>query len=138
MVAFYLVNRDFDFDEIYVDNSAIDQVTKSKTFINSENIKSYKLFHDTVYSEHYRHFTKEEKIVDLLIEHNLLYVNKNNKKIYIEDKNQIETIAKIDKIKLSKLLFEAFEQKNESLLKALKPLDKKRYKTTRKDIVNIF
>ncbi|HIP11978.1 MAG TPA: hypothetical protein EYG73_04565 [Arcobacter sp.] len=138
MVAFYLVNKDFDFDEIYVDNSAIDQVTKSKTFINSENIKSYKLFQDTVYSEHYKHFTKEEKIVDLLIKHNLLYINKDNNKVYIEDKNQIETVAKIDKIKLSNLLFEAFEQKNESLLKVLKPLDKKRYNTTRKDIINIF
>jgi len=138
MVAFYLVNRDFDFDEIYVDNSAIDQVTKSKTFINSDNIKSYKLFQDTVYSEHYRHFTKEENIVDILIKYNLLYIKKDNKKIYIEDKNQIETVAKIDKIKLSNLLFEAFEQKNESLLKALKPLDKKRYNTTRKDIINIF
>ena len=138
MVAFYLVNRDFNFDKIYVDSSAIDQVTKSKTFINSDTIQSYKLFQDTVYSEHYRHFTKEEKIVDLLIKHSLLYMNKDNKKIYIEDKSQIETVAKIDNIKLSNLLFEAFKQKNESLLKELKPLDKKRYNTTRKDIINIF
>lgn len=138
MVAFYLANDGYSFEDIYVDNSTISNVTKSKTYINSNNIKSYKLFQDTVYGEHYKHFTKDKKIIDILIEHKLLYINKNNKKIYIEDKNQIESIAKIDIKKLSDLLFEAFNHKNEKLLKALKPLDKKRYNTTRADIVNIF
>lgn len=139
MVAFYLANTNHNFlDEVYLDTSKTINVKKAKTFINADDIKSFKLFQDTIYSEHYRHFTKDEKIVDLLIEHNLLYINKNSKKIYIKDKVDIETIAKIDTNRLSNLLFEAFNKKDKELLKSLKPLDKKRFITIRKDIASIF
>ena len=138
MVAFYLANQGFSFDEIYIDYSAINQVKKSKTFINSKDIKSFKLFQDTIYSENYEHFAKDDRNIDFLINHNLLYINKKSKKIYINDKNQIETVAKIDKTKLSNLLFEAFEQKDKKLLERLKFLDKKRFITIRKDIKEIF
>ena len=51
----------FRLDAIYLDNSKINNISKRKSFINSTNgeIASYKLFDDTVYSEHYKKITKD-------------------------------------------------------------------------------
>jgi len=158
MVAFYLANAtikgrhhkkreniasidpEYDFSAIYIKNSDVLNVKKRKTFINAEDIGSYKLFQDTLYKENYHHIAKDFKNIDLLIEKGLLYKNKNNKKYFIENIDELEenVIYKIDVDKTSKLLFDLFKQKNKDILKRLKFLDKLRFKTTRVDILKIF
>lgn len=149
MMVFYLANShvkpDFAFEEIYLSQSSIINVSKSKTFINSREQEqgSYKLFNDTIYSEHYKHITKEnstEENLLLLIKYEILYKNKKNKKIYIKNIEEIEenVIYKVDINKTSNTLYELFINHEEQELKKLEFLDELRYCTSRKEIENIF
>jgi hypothetical protein len=123
----------FDFDDIYVDESGINNLSKNRTFINSpkNELGSYKLFGDTIYSEHYRHIKKDslKKVeLELLIKYLLLYINHKNKKIFIDniEKIEVNSIYKLD------------IDKNKSELAKFKFLDKLQYFTSRKEIQSIF
>jgi len=141
----------YNFEDIYLNESSINHLSKRKTFINSpkKELGSYKLFDDTIYSEHYKHISKEllkdkkslkDKDLKLLIEYQLLFINRKNKKIFIENSQQIEdnTIYQIDVAKTSNLIYGLFNKKDKSSLVELKFLDKLQYFTSRKEIQNIF
>ena len=135
----------FEFDEIYLDSSKIDNITKRKSFINSTNkeIASYKLFDDTVYAEHYKHIYKDslKKVqFELLIYNRLLYVNQKGKKHFVENYNEIEEdkVYKIDVERTSNLIYKLFRERNKEFLSKLKFLDKLRYATSKKAIEDIF
>lgn len=135
----------FEFDEIYLPESAINNLSKKKTFINSpkKELGSYPLFDGTIYSEHYKHITKEslkDKELQVLIKRELLFENIKNKKHFIEDLSQIQEnkIYKIDVVKTSNLLHNLFMVKKSKELKDLKFLDALQYFTSRKEIRAIF
>ncbi|MEA2099886.1 MAG: hypothetical protein U9P72_07140 [Campylobacterota bacterium] len=164
MVVFYLANSKvrkneplesrYDFDDIYLEESTINNLVKNKTFINStfKQSASVALFQGTIYSENYYVIkkvdekfiakSKEIKLQDIenLIYHKLLYKNQKNKKYFIEDSDKIEPNddIKIDISKLSNKLYELFNSNDTASLKALKFLDNFRYNTTRKEIESIF
>lgn len=95
MVVFYLSNAKikhqnsfkketiiepiFEFDDIYME-SKIDYLSKKQTFIKAKDIGSYKLFDDTIYSEHYKHIDKDFNKLDVLMEFGLVYQNNKGKK----------------------------------------------------------
>jgi len=168
MLAFYLANGKlvgqkhrqkenvalfeprFEFNEIYLPESGIKIVSKRKTFINSQNkeLGSYPLFDSTIYSEHYKHITKDslkEKEIKELINYKLLYCNQNNKKIYVQNFEEVQDSQtyKIDVKKTSDIIYKLFNSEGEKelkekKLKALKFLDKLRYFTSRKEIEAIY
>lgn len=163
MVVFYLANSKvsgqkhrqkenvssmvpiFDFDDIYLDESGINNLSKNKTFINSpkKELGSYKLFDETIYSEHYKHITKDtlkQNELEILIGHNLLYVFENGKKKFISKIDEIEdkVIYKLDIQKVSNKVYELFLDKNQVELSKLKFIDKLQYFTSRKEIETIF
>ncbi|UTJ05939.1 hypothetical protein [Arcobacter roscoffensis] len=162
MVVFYLANSTikgradkkkenidslvpfFDFDDIYLSESGINNLSKKKTFINSptKELGSYKLFDDTIYSEQYKHITNKnnKKDIDKLIEYSLLFDTKNAKKIYLNSFEELEEkrVYKIDVQKVSNTLYELFVTKNKTELSSLKFLDKLQYVSSRKEIQTIF
>ncbi len=163
MVAFYLANSKlvgakhrqrenvalfdprYDFEDIYLPESGIKLVSKRKTFINSskEKLGSYPLFDSTIYSEHYKHVTKDalkENKLEKLVMHGLLYRHKNGKKMFVEHVEELEegVIYRIDVKRTSDLLYKLFKNHDQKELKALKFLDELRYFTSRKEIEVIF
>jgi Zn-finger nucleic acid-binding protein len=160
MVVFYLANSEvknknsykdtilepaYSFDDIYLDESGINNLSKKKTFINSptKELGSYKLFDETIYSEHYKHITKESiKNADLetLIRYGLVFINEKSKKVFIDDIDRMEekTIYKLDVQKVSNTVYKLFKEKKELELKSLKVLDSLIYFTSRKEIETIF
>ncbi|MEA2050140.1 MAG: hypothetical protein U9O56_05365 [Campylobacterota bacterium] len=163
MVVFYLANSKikgrkdrqkenvdsiepiFSFDNIFLSESGINNIHKNKTFINSpdKELGSYKLFDDTIYSENYKHISKENtppKNLELLIKHSLLYINDKGKKIFIDNIEDIKdkTTYKLDVQKVSNTIYTLFNQKNKTELTKLKFLDKLQYATSRKEIQAIF
>ncbi len=165
MVVFYLANSDaqkikrsdnlsdkiskrvfnFDFKDIYVEESSINNIAKNKTFINSpkKELGSYKLFDDTIYSENYKHITKEnttKKELEILVKYLLLFVYEKGKKIVIDNIEKVKekTIYKIDIQKVSNTIYKLFNNKDKPGLVSLKFLDKYQYFTSRKEIQNIF
>lgn len=133
-----------DFDDIYLEESGINNLSKKKTFINSptKELGSYKLFDDTIYSEQYKHITNKnnKKEIDKLIEYSLLFDTKNGKKIYLNSFEELEErrVYKIDVQKVSNTLYELFINKNNTELSSLKFLDKLQYVSSRKEIQAIF
>jgi hypothetical protein len=145
MVVYHLVNDNIGFDEVCVQESSINNLSKNKTFINSpkKELGSYKLFDDTIYSENYKHITSnvlKQNEFEKLIEYQLLYKNIKNKKVYITSYSEIEEniTYKIDVQKTSNTIYKLFIDKNKSELSKLKFTDKLRYVTSRKEIQNIF
>lgn len=172
MVVFYLANAKikggnrakkenvstldpmYDFDDIYMEESALNNIAKNKTFINStfKESGSFPLFQGTIYSENYftiiqkdeKYFANNKEVkkanIELLIDYQLLYKNHKNKKVFIQSINElnIDESYKIDIQKVSNLLFNLFNNQDKSSLGKLKFLDTLRYNTTRKEIVNIF
>ena len=135
----------FSFDDIYIEESGINNLSKNKTFINSpkKELGSYKLFDETIYSEHYKHIKKDSLKKDelnILVEHKLLYINKKGKKIFVKSLDEIEEniIYKLDTQKVSNTVYELFLNKDSSSLSKLKFLDKLIYFTSRKEIETIF
>jgi|GEM_PF-858200 len=135
----------YNFDDIYLEESGINNIHKNKTFINSpdKELGSYKLFDDTIYSENYKHITKEntpQKDLEILIKYQLLFINQKGKKIYFDEITKLEnkTIYKIDVQKTSNLIYKLFNDKNKAELSSLKFLDKLQYCTSRKEIQAIF
>ncbi len=101
----------YSFDDIYLKESSINNLSKNVTFINSSKKErgAYKLFDNTIYSEQYKHITTQntdKKDLESLIKYNLLFVKGKGKK---------------KKIELSQLKF----------------LDKLQYFTSRKEIQTI-
>ncbi|BFU78813.1 hypothetical protein ALC152_20280 [Arcobacter sp. 15-2] len=162
MVVFYLANSTikgrankkkeniaslvplFDFEDIYLEESGINNLSKKKTFINSptKELGSYKLFDDTIYSEQYKHITNKnnKKEIDKLIEYALLFDTKNGKKRYLNSFEELEEgrVYKIDVQKVSNTLYDLFIIKNNTELYSLKFLDKLQYVSSRKEIETIF
>ena len=157
MVVFYLANSKiknqksfkdttiepiFDFDDIYLEESGINNLSKNITFINSSQKEqgAYKLFDDTIYSEHYKDIDKDFKHIDILIELKLIYQNTKSKKTYLSNKKDIDETKHIlvDVQKVSNKLLDLFKAKDRDTLSKLKFLDTLRYSTSRKEIVNIF
>jgi Zn-finger nucleic acid-binding protein len=145
MVVYHLENDDIGFDEVYVEESSINNLSKNKTFINSpkKELGAYKLFDDTIYSENYKHIIYnilKQNEFEKLIEYQLLYKNIKNKKVYITSYSEIEEniTYKIDVQKTSNTIYDLFISKNKSELSNLKFTDKLRYFTSRKEIQNIF
>ena len=137
MVVFYLSNK-INWDDIYLKTSDIKNISKRKPLIKADDLKSFKLFQDSIYKENYKHISKDDKNLDKLLKYGVVYQNKNLKKEFITKKDEIKDFVKIDVNKLSKLLFFLFEEKNILALKELKFLDKYRYNTIKDDIKNIF
>ena len=147
MVVFYLANEKAfkSFDKIYEKEFVIKNVSKRKRFIDAsqKELASYKLFDDTIYSEHYKHIKKEEikeEDLETLIKHSLLYKKEKLKKIYIKNLDEIKEnlVHKIDVLKTSNIIYKLFNTKNKEELKKLKFLDNYRYCTSRKEIADIF
>ena len=152
MVVFYLANEKAfkSFKEIYEKEFVIKNVSKRKRFIDAsqKELASYKLFDDTIYSEHYKHIKKEEikkEDLETLIKHSLLYKKEKLKKeklkkIYIKNLDEIKEnlVHKIDVLKTSNIIYKLFNTKNKEELKKLKFLDNYRYCTSRKEIADIF
>ncbi len=163
MIVFYLANSkvkgakhrqseyvsqlepQFNFEDIYVDESKINNLSKNKTFINSpkKELGSYKLFDETIYSEHYKHITKDTLKNDelkLLIDYKFLFENKKGRKIFINNVDELEStiLYKLDVQKVSNTIYSLFINKEEKKLSKLKFLDKLRYFTSRKEIETIF
>ncbi len=168
MVVFYLANAKvkkgkpldtkYDFDDIYLAESTIKNLTKRKTFINSsfKESASIVLFQSTIYSENYCLIKRKDdkfkakikakfkeikkKDIDTLIECKLLYKNKKNKKYFIKNSDEIgdKDSIKIDVLRLSNRLYELFNAKDSNGLKSLKFLDELRYNTIRKEVEDIF
>jgi hypothetical protein len=160
MVVFYLANSKikntnstkdtiiepiYNFEDIYLDESGINNLSKNKTFINSptKELGSYKLFDETIYSEHYKHIIKENmKKVDLetFIRYELIFINEKGKKVFIDDteKMQEKTIYKLDVQRVSNTVYKLFKEQKELELKSLKVLDSLIYFTSRKEIQIIF
>jgi hypothetical protein len=160
MVVFYLANSKiknqksyketvlepvYSFDDIYLNESSINNLSKNVRFINSpqNQIGSYKLFDDTIYSENYRHITIDslkKSELETLIDYSLLYENIKNKKIFIKDIKDFKdkTIYKLDVQKVSNTIYKLFKDKDKIELSKLKFLDKLQYFTSRKEIQSIF
>ncbi len=163
MIVFYLANSElkgqkykeknnisllkpmFHFNDIYLEDSGINNLSKNKTFINSDSkeLNSYSLFADTIYSEAYKHILKEnikEKDLKILTKYKLLYESQNGKKIFKEESTNLEAnkTYKIDIQRVADVLYRLFIEKNEQELNSLKFLDKLHYVTSRKEIENIF
>jgi hypothetical protein len=160
MVVFYLANSKiknknsyketiqepiYSFDDIYVKESGINNLSKNVRFINSSKKEqnSYKLFDDTIYSEHYKHIIKnslKNNDFETIIKYNLLYTNIKNKKVFIKNIEDLEdnTIYKLDIQKVSNTIYKLFNNKDKIELSKLKFLDNLQYCTSRKDIQSIF
>lgn len=160
MMVFYLANSKiknqnsykdtiiepvYEFDDIYLEDSGINNLSKNKTFINSpkNEIGSYKLFDDTIYAENYKHIVKDllkEKELESLIFNALLFETIKGKKTFVQkdEKLKDKTIYKIDVQKTSNLLHKCLISKDKETLNSLKFLDKLRYSTSRKEISAIF
>jgi len=144
----------YNFDDIYLEESGINNLSKKVTFINSpkKEIGSVTLFQGTIYSEHYFNIVQKEdkyfankKIIKLdslktLIQHQLLYKNIKGKKYYFNSTEMIELSddCKIDIKKTSDLIYSLFNDKNKSQLNKFKFLDNLRYSTSRSEIESIF
>tara|TARA_B100001063_G_scaffold55641_1_gene49582 strand:+ start:816 stop:4814 length:3999 start_codon:yes stop_codon:yes gene_type:complete len=135
----------YNFEDIYLKESGINNLSKNVTFINSpkKEVGSYKLFDDTIYAENYKHITKESLKKDefeCLIYHSILFKNQKSKKVFINNIEELkdESIYKIDVQKVSNLIYTLFNQRDKSTLLKLKFLDKLQYFTSRKEIESIF
>lgn len=130
----------FSFDDIYLSETKINNLSKRQKFINAKDISSYKLFDDTIYSEHYKHIQKDDKNIDILIEFNLVYQNIKGKKSFIKSLDNIDENKHIliDVDTTSNLLNKLFKTKDKTSLEKLKFLDNLRYSTSRKEIIDIF
>ena len=135
----------YNFDDIYLEESGINNLSKNVTFINSskKEVGSYKLFDDTIYAENYKHITKEslkEDEFECLIYHSILFKNQKSKKVFLNNVEELddESIYKIDVQKISNLIYKLFNQRDKSTLLKLKFLDKLQYFTSRKEIESIF
>jgi Zn-finger nucleic acid-binding protein len=172
MVVFYLANAKikgrhsakkenistlepiYNFDDIYLEESTLNNISKNKTFINStfKQSASVPLFQGTIYSENYftiikkdeKYFANNKEVkelnIELLVKYQLLYKNSKNKKVFVKsiEELNIGESYKIDIQKVSNLFFTLFNNQDKSSLEKLKFLDTLRYNTTRKEIINIF
>ncbi len=144
----------YDFGDIYLEESGINNLSKKVTFINSpkKEIGSVTLFQGTIYSEHYFNIIQKEdkyfannKILKLesintLIQYQLLYKNIKGKKHYFNSIEMIKLsdICKIDIKKTSDLIYRLFNDKNKLQLNTFKFLDMLRYSTSKSEIESIF
>ncbi len=144
----------YDFENIYLNESSINNLSKRVTFINSpkKEMASVTLFQGTIYSEHYFNIVKKEdkyfannKIlklehINILIQNKLLYKNIKGKKSYFNIDTEIEflDICKIDVKKTSDFIYTLFNNKNKLQLNKLKFLDALRYSTSKIEIESIF